>query len=70
MSDESKSTTLGERIKEVREEQGISVEDAATKAGMDAATWSGIEDGSRSLKIRTIWVIANVLGVRPSNLFV
>ena len=70
MSEESKATSFGERVKEVREELNISVQDAAEKAGVSESYWSLIEDGSIGPKVKMIWTMAIALGVRPHNLLV
>jgi len=66
---ESKSETLGERIAEVRTEQGVSVEDAASRAGIEVSIWQGIESGIYRPKLNTVWTIASALSVRPVKLF-
>ena len=70
MSEESKARTLGERIEEIRKEQGISIEDAASRSGIPVETWSSIESNSVNVKTRALFDIAFALDVRPKNLFV
>jgi transcriptional regulator with XRE-family HTH domain len=70
MSDESKAETFGARVKEVREELGISVAEASKKSGISESVWTGIEDGSMRIKFNLLWNIALALEVRPHNLLV
>lgn len=47
MSDEDTRRRLGKWVEERRLELRISVREAARRAGVDRATWAGLEDGSR-----------------------
>lgn len=61
--------TMYDRIKRLRESQGLSQEDLAKKCGYsDRSTISKIEKGERNLPGSKIQVIAKALGVKPSYL--
>ena len=70
MSEESKATTFGARVKEVREELGISVQDACNRSGMEISEWSNVEENIVFPKVKTVWLMAIALDVRPHNLLV
>lgn len=60
--------TVGERIKEIRKEKGISQNRLAKKAGIGQSTLSAIESTTQSPGIETIQLLANALRVTPSFL--
>lgn len=59
---------LGERLRELRREKGISQEAFADKCGLDRTYISGIERGKRNVSLRNIEVIAKALGITISEL--
>lgn len=64
-----KLETMYDRIKRIREEQGISQDDLAKKCGYSSrSTISKIEKGERNITGAKIQEIANALGVKPSYL--
>jgi transcriptional regulator with XRE-family HTH domain len=60
-----------EKIKRLRERLGLSMADAAEKAGFSAGrqAWYNIESGQRTnIKIETLERIAKALGVKAADL--
>ena len=61
--------TLGQRIKELRNKNGISQEKFALSIGMDRTYFASVEAGKRNISIVNIKKIADGLGVSLSDLF-
>ena len=59
---------FGERVRELRSDQGYSQESFAHEVGIDRTYIGGIERGERNLALRNIERIANALGVTLSDL--
>ena len=59
---------FGRNVRRRREEQGLSQEKLATKAGVDRAFLSSIESGTRNPGVLTVAKLAKVLGVSISAL--
>ena len=59
---------FGERVRELRKEQGYSQENFAYACGLDRTYMGGIERGERNLALRNIEKIADTLGVSISEL--
>jgi len=59
---------LGEKIKKIRKEKGLSQEQLATKSKLHRTYISDIERGDRNVSIRNIEKIAKALGVTISDL--
>ena len=60
---------LGEKIKELRRETGLSQEKFALKIDMDRTYFATVESGKRNISLQNIEKIANGLGVTISELF-
>ena len=60
---------LGQRIRELRTEQGYSQEAFADKCGVHRTFMGTIERGESNLSFQNIHKVANTLGVTLSNLF-
>ncbi|KSV57679.1 helix-turn-helix domain-containing protein [Acetivibrio ethanolgignens] len=60
---------LGEKIKELRKEIGLSQEKFALKIDMDRTYFATVESGKRNISLQNIEKIANGLGVTISELF-
>jgi transcriptional regulator with XRE-family HTH domain len=56
------------RIRETRQRLGLSLDAAASKAGLDASTLSRLETGRRATSEQYMIKIAKALGVRVSDL--
>jgi DNA-binding XRE family transcriptional regulator len=59
---------FGDALREIRKEHGISQEQLALDSGLDRTYVSLIERGSQSPTIRSVLKLANVLGVKPSEI--
>jgi hypothetical protein len=53
---------LGEEVRALRVALDLSVRAAAKAAGVDRATWAGVEDGTRVVQDRNAWKMEEVLG--------
>lgn len=60
---------LGARIKELRNQKGISQEKFSLNIGMDRTYFASVEAGKRNISIINIKKIADGLGVSLSELF-
>lgn len=60
---------LGTRIRELRQQTGLSQEKFALKIGMDRTYFASVEAGKRNISIVNIKKIADGLGVSLSELF-
>lgn len=60
---------IGNRIRELRIETGLSQEKFAAKIEMDRTYFAGVELGKRNIAIVNLEKIANGLGVTLSELF-
>lgn len=60
---------LGNRIKELRNAQGISQEKFALMIDMDRTYFSSVESGKRNISIKNIVKIADGLNITLSKLF-
>lgn len=60
---------LGERIRTLRANTGLSQEKFALKIGMDRTYFASVESGKRNVSIRNLKKIADGLGVSLSVLF-
>ena len=59
---------FGERVRELRAEQGYSQETFAAECGLDRTYIGGVERGERNLGLRNIERIAEALGVEIAKL--
>jgi len=60
---------IGARIRELRKESGLTLEEVAHKAGMQASNLSDIEKGKRDIRMQTLERIAKALRRSPSELY-
>jgi transcriptional regulator with XRE-family HTH domain len=60
---------LGEHIRLLREEKGLSVRQFALQAGLEHPQLINIEKGRIDLKLSTIYKISNALDIELSKLF-
>jgi len=60
---------FGSRIRELRQNKGLSQESFAHSCNLDRTYISGIERGVRNVSLRNIEVIAKALGLSISELF-
>jgi transcriptional regulator with XRE-family HTH domain len=59
---------FGDNVKKVREDQDMTQEELANKAGLHRTQISLIERGERAPRLDTIERLAKALGVQPSKL--
>lgn len=59
---------FGERVRQLRKEQGYSQERFANEAGLDRTYIGGIERGERNVSLRNIGIIADALRLSVSDL--
>lgn len=60
---------VGNRIKELRQETGLSQEKFSLKIGMDRTYFASVEAGKRNISIINLEKIANGLNISLSELF-
>lgn len=60
---------LGKRIRELRQQTGLSQEKFALKIGMDRTYFASVETGKRNIAIFNIKKIADGLSITLSELF-
>ena len=61
---------LGERIKELRKETGLSQEKFALKIDMDRTYFATVESGKRNISLQNIEKIARGLNITIAELFI
>ena len=61
--------TVGQRIKTLRNEQGLSQEKLALKAEIDRTYLAGAEQGKRNISLKSLEKIVDALGVSFSEFF-
>ena len=59
---------LQSRIREIRKEKGLTLQDVADRAGTTAQTIGRLETGMRTLSIKWVQRIATALGTDPGEL--
>lgn len=60
---------IGERIRKIRKQKGLSQEELAEKAKLDLTSISEIEGGLRNPSIRTVHRITSALKINIKELF-
>jgi transcriptional regulator with XRE-family HTH domain len=60
---------LGQRIRTVREKQGLSQESVALASGIDRSYYGGIERGEHNVAVVNLEKIAIALGISLKDLF-
>lgn len=60
---------VGNRIRELRQQTGLSQEKFALKIGMDRTYFASVENGKRNISIVNLEKIANGFGISLSELF-
>jgi transcriptional regulator with XRE-family HTH domain len=63
------SGTIGKRIREVREEKGLTLRELSDRTGLTLNGISRVELGRTTPTADTIWALAHGLGVEPGVLF-
>lgn len=62
------SEQIGKYIKQIRQQNNISVTDLAKKVDINKSTLSRYENGSRKIPMEDIAKFANALGVTPESI--
>lgn len=60
---------FGQRLKELRQQTGLSQEKFALKIGMDRTYYASVEAGRRNIALENIKKIADGFGLTLSDLF-
>lgn len=60
---------FGERMRQIRKENGISQEALALACGLDRSYIGGVERGERNISLINIYKIASALGIAAKVLF-
>jgi transcriptional regulator with XRE-family HTH domain len=60
--------TVGENLRRLRTERGLSQEAFADQLGFHRTYVGGVERGERNLTLRTVERLADILGVEPLEL--
>lgn len=60
---------FGKRIKELREDSGLSQEKFSLKIGMDRTYYASVESGKRNISLKNIEKIANGFDISIAQLF-
>ncbi len=63
------SEKFGNKVRKLREQRKMSQLGLAQKSGLDLTTINEVENGNRDPMLKTIWRMANALGVKISQLF-
>lgn len=61
--------SFGQRLKELRSQEGLSQEKFALKIGMDRTYYASVESGKRNISLENIKKIANGFDISLSELF-
>lgn len=59
---------FGKNLEKLRKRKGVSQMKLAQKSGLDLTTINELENGNRNPMLKTVWKIANALGMRTSDL--
>ena len=68
MGDGELQRTVGENLRRLRNERGLSQEAFADQLGFHRTYVGGVERGERNLTLRTVERLADILGVEPLEL--
>jgi transcriptional regulator with XRE-family HTH domain len=60
---------FGSRLRELRQEQGMTQEAVAFRAGLSPNYVGDVERGERNLGLENIYRLADALGISPSRFF-
>ena len=68
MADGDLQRTVGENLRRLRTERGLSQEAFAHEVGFHRTYVGGVERGERNLTLRSVERLADLLGVEPMDL--
>ncbi len=60
---------FGNKVKEIREEQNVSIKELAAKINKSVIYLKGLEQGNRKVRITTVFAICEALKTEPYILF-
>jgi len=60
---------VGERIRMLRKSAGLTMEEAASRVGMDGIFWGKVERGQTNASLDTIERMIEALGIDPVDIF-
>ncbi|HUB74247.1 MAG TPA: helix-turn-helix transcriptional regulator [Solirubrobacteraceae bacterium] len=69
MNEHVQLASLGERFRQVREQEGVSVSELAARSGIDTRQISALEAGRLDPAFDVMCALADGIGVRLSALF-
>ena len=69
MANEETLISFGKRIRQLRQEKGLSQEGLGFDAGIDRTYISDIERGTRNIGLKNIAALAKILGISLAELF-
>jgi transcriptional regulator with XRE-family HTH domain len=59
---------LGRRLRQLREEQGLSIADLASLTALEPSSISAVEAGELDITLTTLVALARALGMTPAGL--
>ena len=68
MNEQKLFLLIGDRIRDIRIEKGMSQQDLAAKCNFEKSNMSRIESGRTNLTVKTMFTISIALGVRIRDL--
>jgi len=69
-SDEQRLKNLGQKIKQVRNEKGLSLADVAEKFGFEKSRLSRVEAGKVNITVKTLFKLSDALEVPVHTFFI
>ena len=61
-------SAVGARVREIRQEQGLSQEELAEAAELHRTYVGSVERGERNVSVLNVWALADALGVDAAEL--
>jgi len=60
---------VGNRVRMLRKSAGLTLEEAASRVGMDSIFWGRVERGQSNASLATIERMVEALGINPVDIF-
>jgi transcriptional regulator with XRE-family HTH domain len=67
---EKPTTDLGRFLRQWREDENLTVEEAASRAGFGKSIWTKIENGQKRVALETLFAISNLTGRTMEDLVI